>query len=114
MDIITKNIYDDITELSDLNLQKKLWLNKNNDTGLISSYVEVMCRLFDDNGFDDFIDNRASKTGLSNSVIFELSKLRGLLKNYDEKDLDEEIIGDPEWGNIVEQAKTVIREWDKM
>ncbi len=72
-----------------------------------------MCSLFDDFTFDDFFDSRASKIGLSNSVIFELNKLRGLLNNYNEKDSDEEIIGDPEWGNVVEQAKRVIREWDK-
>ncbi len=113
MDIITKNIYNDIIELSDLGLQRKLWLNENNDTGLISSYVEVMCRLFDDNGFDEFIDNTASKIGISNSAIFELNKLRNLLNNYNEKDSDKEIIGDPVWGKVVEQAKTVIREWDK-
>jgi len=45
---ITGYIYDKIIELSDINLQRKLWLNENNDTGLISSYVEVMCSLFDD------------------------------------------------------------------
>lgn len=103
-----------VIELSDLNLQRKLWLNENNDTGLISSYTELMCSLFDDFNFDDFIDNRASKIGLSNSVIFELNKLRELLNNYTEKDLDEEIIDDPEWGNVVEQAKTVIRKWNKV
>lgn len=114
MDKIIENIYRMVIELSDLNLQRKLWLNENNDTGLISSYIELMCSLFDDFSFDDFIDNRASKIGLSNSVIFELNKLRELLNNYTEKDLDEEIIDDPEWGNVVEQAKTVIREWDKV
>ena len=34
-----KNIYFDILEMSDITLQKKLWLNENNDTGLISSYI---------------------------------------------------------------------------
>lgn len=46
MDEIVKNIYDDIVELSDLSLQKKLWLNEDNDTGLISSYTEVICCYF--------------------------------------------------------------------
>ena len=40
-----KNIYRCIKELSDLNLQKKLWLNENNDTGLISSYSELLSSL---------------------------------------------------------------------
>ena len=114
MDITTGHIYNDILELSDLGLQRKLWLNENNDTGLISSYVEVMCRLFDDNRFDDFIDNRASTLGLSNSTIFELNKLRESLNNYHEKETDEEIIGDSKWAEVVEQAKKVIHEWNRV
>lgn len=113
MDVITKNIYDDIIELSDLNLQRKLWLNEKNDTGLISSHVEVMCRLFDDYQFDDFVDKASSEVGLSENTIRELKKLRGLLNNYNEKESDEEIINDPEWGKIAEQAKMVLKEWNK-
>lgn len=114
MDKIIESIYRMIIELSDLSLQRKLWLNENNDTGLISSYTELMCSLFDDFNFDDFIDNRASKIGLSNAAIFELNKLRELLNSYNEKDSDEEIINDPKWKKVVEQAKVVIQEWDKM
>lgn len=113
MDTIAKNIYNDISELSDLSLQRKLWLNESNDTGLVSSYVEVMCRLFDDSGIDDFIDVTASKIGMSNELISKLNRLRVLLKGYKEKDSDEEIINDPEWEKIAEQAKIVIEEWDR-
>ncbi|MGN6249167.1 MAG: hypothetical protein ACTHNG_12505 [Ginsengibacter sp.] len=114
MDITTRQIYNDSIELSDLDLQRKLWLNENNDTGLISSYVEVMCRLFDDNKLDDFIDKTASKIDFSNSTIFQLNKLRELLNDYNEKDTDEKIIADPEWKKVVEQAKKVIREWNRV
>lgn len=112
MDIIAKNIYKDITELSDLDLQRKLWLNQNNNTGQISSYVELMCRLFDDNGFDDFIEVTASTIGMSSELIFELNRLRVLLNNYKESKLDSEIINDPEWQMIVKQAKRVLLEWN--
>lgn len=112
MEIFINNILEDIKELSDLNLQRKLWLNENNDTGLISSYVEVMCRLFDDNKFDDFINLIAPKVGLSQELIFELNKLRYLLDNYTEKETDEQIINDPEWKIIVLQAKNVLKEWN--
>ncbi len=108
-----ENIYRVIIELSDLNLQRQLWLNENNDTGLISSYNELMSSLFDDFNFDDFIDNIAPKIGLTPSVIFELNNLRDLLNNYTEKEFDEEILDDPEWWNVVEQAKITINLWDK-
>ena len=108
MDIIIKNIYNDIIELSDLCLQKKLWLNKNNNTGQISSYVELMCRLFDDNNFDDFIDNKTHEMNFDKEVIYELKNLRTLLNNYSEKFTDAEIIKDPKWENISLQAKKIM------
>jgi len=112
MDKMIENIHRMIVELASLSLQRKLWLNENNDTGLISSFYELMCSLFDDFGFDNFVDNGANKIGLPNSLILELDKLRGLLNNYVEKESDEEIINDIEWHKIVEQAKAVINKWE--
>jgi hypothetical protein len=113
MNDVIANIYRLIAELANLSLQRKLWLNENNDTGLISSYSELMCSLFDDFNFDDFVDNEAVKIGLSKSLIYELSKLRELLNSCDEKGTDEDIISDPEWRKVVEQAKIIIKEWNR-
>lgn len=114
MDKIIENIYRMIVELESLSLQRKLWLNQNNDTGLISSFNELMSSLFDDFSFDDFVENGAKKIGLPNSLIIELKKLREMLNSYVEKESDEEIINDPEWKKIGEQAKIVIKEWGRM
>lgn len=111
MDRATLNIYNDLLELSDINLQRKLWLNQNNDTEEISSYVELMCRLFDDDGFDNFIDDTALKIGMKTQLILELDKLRTVLNNYKQKESDEEIISDPFWQKIIEHAKRVITDW---
>lgn len=113
MDKIIGNIYEKLIELSSSSLQRKLWLNENNDTGLISSYSEFMCSLFDDFGFDEFVDNGATRIGLSDSLIFELNNLRKLLNSYVEKESDEQIINDSEWGKIIEKAKIVIEKWNK-
>ena len=110
--IVIENIYHKIREASSLELQKKMWLNKNNDTGMISSYTELMCGLFDDNDFDSFIDSEATKVGLSSTAISELDKLRNFLNNYHEKKSDEEILNDPEWLKIVNQAKIVLEKWN--
>ena len=93
-----KNIYRCIKELSDLNLQKKLWLNENNDTGLISSYSELLSSLYDDFDFDDFVDIDAEKVGL--------------LDNYVEKENDEDIIRDINWHKVTKQAEKVIKIWN--
>jgi len=111
---IIEYIYNKIIELSDLDLQRKLWLNENNDTGLISSYAELMSSLFDDFNFDDFIDRTSLQIGLSDDTIIELNKLRELLNGYNDRESDEEIINDPKWKKIVEQAKVVIEKWDKV
>lgn len=107
-----QNIYNDLLELSDLDFQRKLWLNENNDTGLISSYIELMNRLFDDNSFDDFIDNGVPKITIDPNVVSELHKLRNSLNEYEEKGTDREIISDPRWVKISEQAKLIIKMWN--
>lgn len=112
MEIAFKNIYDDLLELSNVTLQRKLWLNDNNNTGLISSYVELMNRLFDDNDFDNFIDKAAANAGFSSNLILELKRLRYLLNTYNDKKDDGDIIRDPEWKKIINQAKTVVQIWD--
>ena len=111
MEITDDIIYSKMVELSSLSLQRKLWLNENNDTGFISSYAELMSSLFDDFNFDNFIDVICSEIGLPADTITQLNKLRELLNNYHEKASDEEIITDPEWAKIVEQAKVVVEKW---
>lgn len=113
MDTVVKSIYERIIELSDLSLQRKLWLNAGNNTGLISSYDELMCSLFDDFQFDDFVDKSFSEFGFSENTALELSELRKLLNSYKEKESDELIIDDPEWGKIVNQAKIVVNAWNR-
>ncbi len=112
--IIIDAIYKRIIELSDLRMQRKLWLNENNNTGLVSSYNELICSLFDDLNFDIFVDDTAIKIGLSRSTVLELNTLRNLLENYVEKESSEKIIVDPEWIKIVEQAKIIIEKWVKI
>lgn len=110
-----EQIYECIVELSDLKLQRKLWLNEDNDTGLISSYIELICTLFDDYNFDGFIDNYDTRNGLSQTTILQLRKLRELLNHYIQKEVEDNnaIINDLEWQKIVYFAQQVIKEWDK-
>ena len=71
-----------------------------------------MCRLFDDNDFDNFIDIESKKSGMSYKLVNELKKLRELLNQYEEGDkTDKEIIEDPIWGLVVNQAKIVLDYW---
>lgn len=109
---IIENIYNDILEISDIKFQEKAWLQ--NSENVCSSFTEVMCRLFDDNNFDLFVDVNAKIIGFDSTLISELEILRRLLNSYKEKNNDSDIIQDPKWLVIVAQAKVVIALWDKI
>lgn len=102
------DIKNRIKEISDLDLQRKLWLNKNNDTGLISSYTELMNSLFDDLMFDDFVDNTIIRENWNLAFVEKMNQLRSYLNDYQEKQNDEEIIKDPEWIKISQFAKEIL------
>lgn len=106
--IINENIIEEINkkiyEISDIKLQRKLWLNEDNDTGDISSFEELMSSLFDDLCFNDYV-NEISNSNINKQDII---KLKNMLEEYKEKDSNEKIIEAPEWIKISKQAKLVI------
>lgn len=104
--IITE-IKERILELSDITIQRKLWLNENNDMNKISSYDELMSSLFDDLEINTFVESIQDKE----TVKDNLEKLVTLLDTYESKQCDKEIIEDPNWIIIVEQAKRIVDIW---
>ena len=112
-------IHDKIEELSSVDLQEKMWLNQNNDTGYISSYAELMCTLYDDINLELVLRKAMEKYGHSNNALNELYKLNSLLDNYEEpytnEHIDDElIIKDPNWQVIIKQAQTVLANWNQI
>lgn len=107
-----QNIYENLLELSNINLQKEIWLNIENTKGLVSSYAELMNRLYDDDSFDLFIDKRALELGIGSNLIAQLNHLRSLLNHYNEKTTDAEIINDQNWIHISNQASLIVEIWN--
>ena len=112
-------IHDKIEELSSVDLQEKMWLNRNNDTGRISSYAELMCSLYDDLFLERVLGKAMEKYGPSNNALNELYQLNYLLNNYEEPYTnghidDELIIKDSNWQVIVKQAQTVLANWNQI
>ncbi|EJO71717.1 hypothetical protein LEP1GSC034_2733 [Leptospira interrogans str. 2003000735] len=70
-----------------------------------------MCTLFDDYGFDEFLEQASIESGISENTVKELFKLRELLNSYVEKETDIEILNDSEWKKITKQAKEIIKKW---
>jgi hypothetical protein len=109
--MIIQNIYNDIMELADKKNQEKLWLSRSQSN--ISSYSELMCRLFDDNDFDDFLKTYALKIGLSTKLLKELFDLQSKLNNYSGENNLSKILNDPKWNEIIQQAQLVVKLWKK-
>lgn len=119
LDCELEYIHDRIEELSSVDLQEKMWLNRNNDTGRISSYAELMCSLYDDLNLELVLRKVMEKYGHSNNALNELYKLNTLLDNYEEPYTnghieDELIIKDSNWQLIVKQAQTVLANWNQI
>ncbi|RNA63541.1 hypothetical protein D1631_17290 [Chryseobacterium nematophagum] len=103
-----KELKERLLELSDINLQRKLWLNIDNNTGLISSYSELFNSLLGDFNFDyevkNLDDNNLKQNFLKLKVMLEEYKeLSSYMDNYD----DNIIINDSNWKNIVFFAKSL-------
>ena len=114
-----EDIHDKIEELSSVDLQNKLWLNRNNDTGRISSYAELMCTLYDDCFLELVLRKAMEKYGYSSDALNELYQLNALLNNYEEPYTnggidDELVIKDSNWQVIVKQAQTVLANWNQI
>lgn len=108
---VLENIYNDLLELSSKDLQISYWLV--GEQGKISGYTELMCRLFDDDDFDLFVEKDVVDLKVSNEFVQELRLLRDQLNSYSEETKTrEEIINDPEWQKIVRQARNVISLWN--
>lgn len=104
-----KNIRSCLIEISDLSYQKRVWLGR--DSVKVSSFTELMCRLYDDYNFKMFIDRIASEKA-SEDLVKKLrdfdKKLGAFSKNDIDKKNDAEIIQDSLWREIAYDAKIII------
>ncbi len=106
------NIYLDLKELSDVEFQKLAWFAK--VPNYISDYAELYNRLFSDFSIEIFINKELPKLGVSNLFVKEILTMVRMMKHYDEKGKTHtQILEDPEWHKISDQAKVVLGYWNK-
>ncbi|WP_294217552.1 hypothetical protein [uncultured Chryseobacterium sp.] len=100
-----------LIELSDIDMQKKLWLNINNDSGLISSYSDLYDSLYNE------LDCEIQEAEVS-ELKEGLSQLKTMLDTYQEPELyknkydDTVILDDPNWQEIVRKTKELVDHLD--
>ncbi len=106
----TMNIKSNIEVFSDLKRQKEAWIYGKSVAGSFCWYEEII-QLLDDSHFEIYLTENQSKIP---RVLYEaLKKLQIELDLYEGQETDAEILKDPEWHKIVEQAKKVIEIWNK-
>ncbi len=111
MKFVLQNIYNNIKELSDRDLQYKVWI-KAEIPNYVSSYEELMNQLLDDNDFEGVITNHIREYKLKEEFKDKMFELNTLLNNYDDTNKTQlEIIKDPAWIIITELAREVKMMW---
>lgn len=86
-----ENIRSCLEEISDLEFQSRVWVR--GEGSEVSSFTELICRLYDDFHFDDFI----STCGPMKKDFEEFSKKISSFIDKNQTLSDKDIIGHPEW-----------------
>jgi len=109
-----ENIYEMIESYSDLEWQKRAWIDP--DDTVVSSYDEDFAMLFDSYCFESFIEEW-EKENYDKQVLEELISFRDKLIAYNNKIpndgnlYDEQMLNDPDWIEVVNQAKKILCVW---
>ena len=106
-----KNVMNTVREIADPEFQQRVWVDGAGPE--FSDWTEVMCKLFDDFLFDDFVDRDWQQFGFSSESHQLLVQLREQLNNYEEKETNAEIVADPKWQQIREFAGKVLGQCDR-
>lgn len=104
----TQNIKKNIGVFSDLERQRKAWIEGDLSAGSLSWYEEI-CDLFDSNLFEEYL--LAAKATLEPSVYAKLLELKERLDAYEGHEEDSEILKDPEWVEITKLAHDTVDLW---
>ena len=101
-----KNILDEIKEISDRDLQLRLWFDPNSK--LISSFDEVVCRLYDDFDFIGFLDEIAKRPAWTERYKHLTAFEKKLSEFVDATDVNadsRDVFENPIWIDICCEAK---------
>lgn len=109
---IYQNIKSCLKELSDIEFQKRVWLRGEGPE--VSSYVEVVCQLFDDTGIGDQLSELEDGEILSQELDSALRELSILLDSIDYKAGVESILSHPKWPKTVKLASNALILIDKL
>ncbi len=104
------NIMSCLKQIASSEFQEKGWVKI--EVHDYCSFAETLSKLFDDDYFEDFIDNEAKEFGLTDRQIKKLDQLRNSINAYVDKHgcyrEPELIVKDPEWIKVRQLAKEAL------
>jgi len=96
-----------LKELSDIEFQKRIWIRGEGPE--VSSYVEVVCQLFDDTGIGDELSKMEDGIVLSEDLDPVFWELRELIDSIDYREGVENILNLPKWPKVIELASRALK-----
>lgn len=107
MTILWADVLDGLKELSDSNLQQRLWVDGNDE---MSSYTEAICMIFDDSGLGLSIE----KGSLDEPLLGSFKELDEVIDTIPENETPEDIMGHPNMPKLQQVASKIICEINEM
>ena len=116
-DIIWKNnIYETLTDLSDIECQKLTWSGKHPE--FISSFTETLGMLYDSYDFKSYIENYKMLNG-ENTLYIMFKEVDKMISSYEVYGFEIEkknnghlrILEDEKWILITEKSKEIVKQW---
>lgn len=105
----TKHIIGHLDELSDEEYQSRIWVRGEGPE--CSSFTEVVCGLFDDQRFDQYVRDIMDEANLDEKEWCSVTEFKDTLNSFVTRvegiSDDVQIINDPQWPMIVSQARMI-------
>ena len=104
--IDVKKMVEVLDDLSNLELQRREWVNLQEST--VYFFSEMISQLFDDTGVSDYLSSGKCPVELDIEVFDELKKLHLYTRNVDQYLPPGELLLSPEMAKVREQAAVVL------
>ena len=91
-----------LRQLADRSFQERVWVRGEGPE--VSSYVEMVCQLFDDTGVGELLDAGGAAKALGAEASQELAKLSGLLDGFPPGLDPASLLRSPAWTDVLRTA----------
>lgn len=109
------SLCDTIGSFADIEYQRRVWVRGEGPE--IDSFVEAMCRLYDDLSFEEILEEATTGKRLGPNQLVALQNFKVALRTFDRANReitgspsvrDASIVNHPQWPNVCQQAAVAL------